>query len=33
MLDVWHNHVKGHHPKDDFGIDDVVRFDTVWLDK
>ena len=33
MLDVWHNYVKGHNPKDYFGIYDVVRFDTVWLDK
>ncbi len=33
MLDIWHNFVKGHNPKDNFGIFDVVRFDTVWLDK
>ena len=33
ILDVWHNHVKGHNPKDYFGIYDVVRFDTFWLDK
>jgi hypothetical protein len=25
--------VKGHNPKDYFGIYDVVRFDTFWLDK
>jgi peptide/nickel transport system substrate-binding protein len=25
--------VKGHNPKHYFGIYDVVRFDTVWLDK
>jgi ABC-type transport system substrate-binding protein len=31
--DVWHNYVKGHNPKDYFGIFDVVRFDTWWLDK
>jgi ABC-type transport system substrate-binding protein len=31
--DVWHNYVKGHNPKDYFGIYDVVRFDTFWLDK
>jgi ABC-type transport system substrate-binding protein len=31
--DVWYNYVKGHNPKDYFGIYDVVRFDTFWLDK
>jgi len=31
--DVWYNYVKGHNPHDYFGIFDVVRFDTVWLDK
>ena len=31
--DVWFNYVKGHNPKDYFGIYDVVRFDTFWLDK
>ena len=31
--DVWYNFVKGHNPKDYFGIYDVVRFDTFWLDK
>jgi len=25
--------VKGHNPRDYFGIYDVVRFDTFWLDK
>jgi hypothetical protein len=25
--------VKGHNAKDYFGIYDVVRFDTFWLDK
>jgi len=25
--------VRGHNPKDYFGIYDVVRFDTFWLDK
>jgi hypothetical protein len=25
--------VKGHNPRDYFGIYDVVRFDTYWLDK
>jgi peptide/nickel transport system substrate-binding protein len=33
MYDVWYNYVKGHNPKDYFGIYDVVRFDTHWLDK
>jgi peptide/nickel transport system substrate-binding protein len=31
--DIWWNYVKGHNPKDYFGIYDVVRFDTFWLDK
>jgi peptide/nickel transport system substrate-binding protein len=31
--DVWYNYVKGHNPYDYFGIYDVVRLDTVWLDK
>jgi peptide/nickel transport system substrate-binding protein len=31
--DGWHNYVKGHNPTNYFGIYDVVRFDTVWLDK
>jgi ABC-type transport system substrate-binding protein len=31
--DVWANYVKGHNPTDYFGIYDVVRFDTFWLDK
>ena len=31
--DVWYNYVKGHNPYDYFGIFDVVRLDTVWLDK
>ena len=31
--DVWYNYVKGHKPTDYFGIYDVVRFDTFWLDK
>ena len=33
ILDVWYNYLKGHNPKDYFGIYDVVRFDTFWLDK
>jgi peptide/nickel transport system substrate-binding protein len=31
--DGWYNYVKGHNPTNYFGIYDVVRFDTVWLDK
>jgi ABC-type transport system substrate-binding protein len=31
--DAWFNYVKGHNPKEYFGIYDVVRFDTFWLDK
>jgi peptide/nickel transport system substrate-binding protein len=31
--DIWWNYVKGHNPYDYFGIYDVVRLDTFWLDK
>jgi ABC-type transport system substrate-binding protein len=31
--DVWYSYVKGHNPSEYFGIYDVVRLDTVWLDK
>jgi peptide/nickel transport system substrate-binding protein len=31
--DGWYNYVKGHNPFNYFGIYDVVRFDTFWLDK
>lgn len=31
--DGWYNYVKGHVPNDYFGIYDVVRMDTFWLDK
>lgn len=31
--DVYRDYVKGHNPKDYFGIYDVVREDTFWLDK
>ena len=31
--DIWFNYVKGHNPKAYFGIYDVVRFDTFWLDR
>ena len=33
IFDVYYKYVKGHNPKDYFGIYDVVRFDTFWLDK
>jgi ABC-type transport system substrate-binding protein len=31
--DGWYNYVKGHVPENYFGIYDVVRMDTMWLDK
>jgi ABC-type transport system substrate-binding protein len=31
--DGWYDYVKGHVPKEYFGIYDVVRMDTMWLDK
>jgi hypothetical protein len=31
--DGWYIYVKGPNPARYFGIYDVVRFDTVWLDK
>jgi ABC-type transport system substrate-binding protein len=31
--DVWYNFVKGHNPAKYFGVYDVVRLDTIWLDK
>lgn len=31
--DGWFDYVKGHRPNDYFGIYDVVRMDTFWLDK
>lgn len=34
MNDAWYSYVKGHTPKPSyFGIYDVVRWDTTWLDK
>ena len=33
IYDGWYNYVKGHNPANYFGIYDVVRWDTVWLDK
>jgi peptide/nickel transport system substrate-binding protein len=31
--DVWYSYVKGHNPYEYFGLFDVVRLDTIWLDK
>jgi ABC-type oligopeptide transport system substrate-binding subunit len=31
--DAWYNYVKGLYPQDYFGLYDVDRYDTVWLDK
>ena len=31
--DVWYDYVKGHNPAKYFGVYDVVRLDTIWLDK
>jgi len=33
IIDVWWNYVKGVNPYEYFGVYDVVRQDTVWLDK
>jgi peptide/nickel transport system substrate-binding protein len=33
MNDAWFNYVKGQKPGNFFGIYDVVRWDTVWLDR
>ena len=34
MNDAWYNYVKGYLPTSSyFGIYDVVRWDTAWLDK
>src|SRR5262249_6528166 len=34
MNDAWYNYVKGYlATSSDFGIYDVVRWDTAWLDK
>ena len=33
ICDVWYSYVKGHNPANYFGIYDVVREDTFWLDK
>jgi len=31
--DIWFSFMKGHNPYEYFGLYDVGRFDTVWLDK
>jgi ABC-type transport system substrate-binding protein len=31
--DIWYSYMKGHNPYDYFGVYDVDRLDTVWLDK
>ena len=33
IVDVWYNYVKGLNPYEFFGVYDVGRQDTVWLDK
>jgi ABC-type transport system substrate-binding protein len=33
IIDGWYDYVKGHNPTDYFGIYDVVRLDTFWLDR
>jgi ABC-type transport system substrate-binding protein len=33
LYDGWYNYVKGHNPYEYFGVYDVVRHDTMWLDK
>ncbi|MGH7318504.1 MAG: ABC transporter substrate-binding protein [Candidatus Rokuibacteriota bacterium] len=33
IYDGWYTYVKGHNPYKIFGIYDVVRWDTVWLDR
>jgi ABC-type transport system substrate-binding protein len=33
IVDVWYNYVKGLNPYEFFGVYDVGRHDTVWLDK
>jgi peptide/nickel transport system substrate-binding protein len=33
LNDGWYNYVKGHNPYHIFGVYDVVRWDTAWLDK
>ncbi len=33
LYDGWYNYVKGFNPYEYFGVYDVNRFDTMWLDK
>ncbi len=33
LYDGWFDYVKGHNPHEYFGVYDVNRFDTMWLDK
>jgi ABC-type transport system substrate-binding protein len=33
IVDIYRDYVKGHNPKDYFGIYDCDRMDTFWLDK
>ncbi len=33
IIDGWYDYVKGHNPYNYFGIYDVVRMDTFWLDR
>ncbi|MGE0224030.1 MAG: ABC transporter substrate-binding protein [Acetobacteraceae bacterium] len=33
IIDIWYNYVKGLNPYEFFGVYDVTRQDTVWLDK
>jgi len=33
LYDGWFDYVKGHNPYHYFGIYDITRFDTFWLDK
>ena len=33
IYDGWFDYVKGHNPYNYFGIYDITRFDTFWLDK
>ena len=33
VQDAWYNYVKGVHPDGYFGLYDVDRYDTAWLDK
>jgi peptide/nickel transport system substrate-binding protein len=33
LYDGWYKYVKGHNPTNYFGVYDVVRCDTIWLEK